>query len=237
MTRLDWQTVGYEYGVDRGVFYPPSGAGEAWNGLVSVNEKGVDLQERVVYLDGVKRLNKRSGESFSATIQVLTYPQSFYDHLLAPLRTAPFGFSYRVMTEKGYKLHLVYNAKAQMSDQEYVHDDSKPFSFDISATPVAVAKASPTAHIVIDGAWPEVFVALEDILYGTDTADPRLPLPQELIDLFYSHAALQIVDHGDGTWTATGPDNMISMLDLTTFQIDSPSAQMLDSVTYTIDNW
>jgi len=92
------------------------------------------------------------------------------------------------------------------------------------------------SHFVIDTsvAYPAAVADLETILYGTETSDARLPDPFELFDFFESHSILLIVDHGDGTWTATGPDDVITMLDPTTFQISWPSAVYVDDVSYTL---
>lgn len=46
----------------------------------------------------------------------------------------------------------------------------------------------PTARLIITStkADPAKLKALEDILYGTDTEEPRLPLPEEVIELLKS---------------------------------------------------
>jgi hypothetical protein len=56
------------------------------------------------------------------------------------------------------------------------------FSWEVSTTPVAVEGHKPTATCVIDStkADAEKLKALEDILFGSEDADARLPLPSEI---------------------------------------------------------
>jgi hypothetical protein len=64
----------------------------------------------------------------------------------------------------------------------------------------------------------------------------RLPDPQEIFDIFEANSILRVVDNGDGTFTVTGPDDAITMLDDTTFEIDWPSVVVIDSNTYEISS-
>jgi hypothetical protein len=78
---------------------------------------------------------------------------------------------------------------------------------------------------------------LENVLYGTDVSNPRLPSIQDIGEYFGYLGALIIIDHGDGTWSAVDEsDSYISMLDPTTFQIDNADATYLDPETYTISS-
>ena len=74
------------------------------------------------------------------------------------------------------------------------------------------------------------------MLYGTNFTEPRMPSVSEIIEMFEAHSIMQIIDHGDGTWTAIGPESAIVMLDSTTFQITWPTAIYIDDVTYTISS-
>lgn len=115
-----------------------------------------------------------------------------------------FGLCYRTVlgndvdnNDYGYKLHLIYGALAAPSDKGYstINDnpDAITFSWEISTTPVNVTGFKPTACITIDSTKADAgkLAALEAILYGkdpttengTDGADPRLPLPDEIITL------------------------------------------------------
>lgn len=237
MTRLIWDdTRDYESGVDRGVFYPVIGSGEAWNGLVSVTESTSDSDEKTKYLEGEKISQKRGRGHFSGTIDAITYPPSFYEDVLMQRRAKPFGMSYRVMTNVGYKIHLVYNILLSPSPYLYQTKGVDAHSWSFTTRPLPVPESALSAHLVIDSsqAYSWTLQALEDALYGTDADGARLPTPQEVFDIFEENSILQIIDNGDGTWKAIGPDSVVSMIDSTSFQISWPSAVYIDSVTYSV---
>lgn len=202
----------YETGTDRGVFYPfvtadkKYGTGTAWNGLIGVSESPSGGEPSPYYADNIKYLNLMSTEEFGATIEAYTYPDEFKEcdgsKEIAPGVYAgqqsrkPFGFSYRTIlgndTENnkyGYKIHLVYNAMAAPSEKGYATtgESTEPLSmsWEISTSPVDVPGAEPTAHLEIDSTKcsAEKLAALEAILYGTDDAEPTLPLPEEVVEL------------------------------------------------------
>lgn len=106
----------------------------------------------------------------------------------------PFGLAYRTLigndtagTEHGYEIHLVYNATAGVSSLDYQTVNDSPealeLSWDFSTLPVDVPGAKPSAHLVISSltAEPTKLKALETKLYGTESADPALPTPAEVI--------------------------------------------------------
>lgn len=201
----------YETGVDRGVLYLPDNSGDyvegfSWNGLTTVTESPSGAESNPQYADNVKYLNLVSAEEFGGTIEAFTYPDEFgqCDGTASP---APgiylgqqgrrsFGLAYRTQigndldgTDHGYKLHLVYGALAAPSEKAYATINDSPeaitFSWEITTTPVSVDGYKPTALITIDSTEvdPADLTALEDILYGTEVDDPRLPLPDEVIAL------------------------------------------------------
>lgn len=63
---------------------------------------------------------------------------------------------------------------------------------------------------------------------------PTLPSLTDLVSLLNSWVLIEITDNGDGSWTATGPDDFVKMLDATTFQINSGAADYVDEDTYTV---
>lgn len=116
-----------------------------------------------------------------------------------------FGLCYRTGLgndtegyDHGYKLHLVYNALAAPSESAYSTVNDSPeaitFSWEFSTTPVNVTGHKPVAHLEIDSTKvePAKLKALEEILYGkdpttegaSDGTDARLPLPDEIIEMF-----------------------------------------------------
>lgn len=202
----------YETGVDRGVLYIPNGSGiydtgVAWNGLTAVTESPSGAEASPQYADNTKYLNLVSAEEFGATIEAFTYPDEFgqCDGTAAPASGVilgqqgrkSFGLAYRTRlgndldgVDYGYKLHLIYGALAAPSEKAYATINDSPeaitFSWEVATTPVAVASYKPTSVIVIDSTVvsSDDLSALEDILYGTEGVDPRLPLPDEVIALF-----------------------------------------------------
>lgn len=147
-----------------------------------------------------------------------------------------FGLSYRIRTHKGYKIHLVYNLKIPRGEISNNQMEAGSFRWDFTTLPVSVPGARNSAHLVVDTsqAYSWTVDALCDILYGTEAVGASLPSPATVLNLFEENSILQIIDNGDGTWTAIGPDTIIQMLDSTTFQINWPSAVYIDSDTYTI---
>jgi len=238
MTRLSWGSSGeriYETGVDRGVLYPYGKGGVPWNGLISVKESSSDFNVSANYVDGRKFNQQHVPGSFAATIEAVTYPDEFEEQ-------KPFGLCYRTSYGAGYRLHLVYNALATPADKDYSSLDGDPnvttFSWDISTRPARLEGSMPSAHLIIDTnlAYSWTVKAFEDLVYGTEENQARLPSPQEVLGLFDDNSILKITDHGDGTWTAEGPDNVVQMISDTEFQINWPSAVYIDTVTYKVSS-
>lgn len=261
MTALIWGEPSnrvYETGVDHGVLYVDNDPGVPWDGLISVDKvasSGGGVRD--FYLDGEKILSLSKDTDFKLKLTAFSSPPEFdlcegmtilRNGLFSTMQPRkPFGMTYRTIVgngsdtgDYGYKIHIVYNAMATPTDQTFKTVADRPnltnFTWDISTTPELVPEAKKSAHLVIDTtkAYDWAVTALENILYGTDTQDPRLPLPAEIIQLFEDNSILQITDNGDGTWTASGPDSVVSMLNATEFQIAWPSAVMLDINTYNV---
>lgn len=230
MSKLVWGTP-YDFGVDRGVVYFSDGSIEAWTGLVDVKESPSSVLSKITYRDGIRVVNLSREDSYSATVDAYTYPPELLGRSL-------FGFSYRVMTDTGYRIHVVYNVRAEPSSQHYALAQVNTFGLVFTTLPVAIPGAAPTAHLVVDTdiAYSSTVAAIEDALYGTDTTDPYLPSPQELIDIVDANAILKVTDNGDGTFTMEGPDALIEMLTSDEFSVDWPSVTYLDVDTYTISS-
>jgi hypothetical protein len=263
MATLVWDKIGervYQTGVDRGVLYRHNGEVKVWNGLTSVEESpGFELKE--FHLDGVKYLQNLIPGDYSAKLKAYTYPEVFdsisgidtgflglgiYDQ---PAES--FGLSYRTKigddvagTERGYKIHIIYNVTAvpdTYTFETFQESSVQPieFSWSLSGTPVKLTGFRPTVHVSIDSTkiTPQLLQQLEDVLYGTQTEEPRLPPLQELAEYFGYLGALIIVDYGNGVWAAVDEtDTYITMIDDTTFQIDNADTVILDAVTYEISS-
>ena len=202
----------YYTGVDKGVLYPIGidgayGKGVAWNGLTKVGEKPSGAEATALYANNKKYLDLIASEQFGATIEAYMYPDEFDAcngrkeikkgvYATQQSRT-PFGLSYRTLigndtegTDYGYEIHLVYNAKAGVSERENSTVNESPeaatLSWEISTTPIDVPGMKPTSHIVIDSTKtdPAKIEALLKILWGFGSDEPRLPTPTELAELF-----------------------------------------------------
>lgn len=201
----------YETGVSKGVLYPiqSDGAyskGVAWNGLTSVTESPSGAEANPIHADDMKYLNLLSAEEFSATIEAYTYPDEFAECdgsvdiatgvSIGQQKRKIFGLCYRTVlgndvdsNDHGYKLHLIYGCTAAPSEKAYTSINDSPeaitFSWEVSTTPVNVTGFKPTASITIDStkANKEKLTALEAILYGAESKEARLPLPDEVATL------------------------------------------------------
>ena len=213
MSKLVWDEAGdrlYETGVKQGVLYPQvEGAypkGVAWNGLTAVTESPSGAEANPLYADDIKYLNLMSAEEFGATIEAYMYPDEFAECdgsasiakgvNIGQQKRKAFGLCYKTVlgndvdgNDYGYKLHIIYGALAAPSEKGYATINDSPeaitFSWEISTTPVNVAGFKPTATIVIDSTKvePSKLTALEDILYGSEEKEARLPLPDEIATL------------------------------------------------------
>ena len=207
--RLVWDQTGeklYETGVRQGVLYVMGadgkyGAGEAWNGLTAVNESPSGAEPTALYANDTKYVELMSNEEFGGTIEAYTYPDGFAacngetavvaGVFATQQARSTFGLCYRtaigndiVGTDYGYKLHIVYGAKATPSEKNNATINDKPeaatMSWEFSTTPVSVEGFKPTAHVYIDSTKLDEqgkakLKTLEDLLYGTDAVEAALP--------------------------------------------------------------
>jgi hypothetical protein len=219
MSKLVWDQISerlYETGVKQTVLYPQvAGAypkGVAWNGVTAVTESPSGAEASPLYADDIKYLNLISNEEFGGTIEAYMYPDEFAAcdgsaavvegvYLGQQKRTA-FGLCYRTVlgndtdnNEYGYKLHIIYGALAAPSEKPYATINDSPeaitFSWEFTTTPVNVTGYKPTASITIDSTKvdKDKLAALEAILYGSESEEARLPLPDEIAQLMGTEAA------------------------------------------------
>ena len=214
MSKLVWDNTGerlYETGVSKGVLYIPTegvySKGVAWNGLTAVTESPSGAEATPLYADDIKYLNLMSNEEFGCTIEAYTYPDEFAECdgsaslvngvYIGQQARKTFGFCYRTVlgndtenNDHGYKLHLIYGCLAAPSEKSYATINDSPeaitFSWEVSTTPVNVAGHKPTACITIDSTKvdPTKLATLETKLYGDTSAEPMLPLPDEIAQIF-----------------------------------------------------
>ena len=209
----------FETGVNKGVLYvqDANGAypqGVAWNGLTAVTESPSGAEATPLYADNIKYLNLMSAEEFAATVEAYTYPDAFAacngEVALAEGVTVgqqarkAFGMSYQTRigndiegSELGYKIHIIYNALAAPSEKAYNTINDSPeaitFSWELSTTPVEVTNGKPTATLVIDSTKVSeaALAAIEAALYGTESEEAHLPLPDEVVSIINEAATAQ----------------------------------------------
>ena len=213
MAKLVWDKTGerlYETGVNKGVLYvQEAGAypkGVAWNGLTAVTESPSGAEATPLYADNIKYLNLMSAEEFGATVEAYTYPEEFEvcngaaevstGVFIGQQTRKAFGMCYRTIigndsdgSDHGYKIHLIYGALAAPSEKAYATVNDSPeamtLSWELSTTPVEVTGHKPTATVVIDSTKVDKskLEALEAVLYGSESEEARLPLPDEIVEL------------------------------------------------------
>lgn len=195
------------YPVSAAGTYP---TGVAWNGITSISESPSGADANKQYADNINYLTLYSAEELGLTVEAFTYPDEFMAcDGTASLVTGVtigqqprqgFGLSYRtkvgndtVGEDLGYILHLMYGGRAAPSERSYETINDSPeaitFSWEVTTTPVAVTGHKPTALLKIDSRdftsteMRAKLTALENVLYGTEETEARLPLPDEVVSI------------------------------------------------------
>ena len=202
----------FETGVSNVALYPQDttgvyGTGVAWNGVTNISESPSGAEATTLWANNGKYLNLYSVEEYASSIEAYTYPDEFAECdgsaeiakgvSIGQQTRKSFGLAYKTLigsdtdgNDHGYKLHLVYGCKAAPSERSHATVNDSPealsFSWEISTTPVSVTGHKPTASVEIDSTKvdPAKLAAFEKILFGSDAANARLPLPDEVAELF-----------------------------------------------------
>ena len=214
MAKLVFNNVGerlFETGVKNGVLYVmgDEGAyenGVVWNGLTAVTESPSGAETTPLYADDVKYVVIYAAEEFGATVEAYTYPEEFEQCdgsaaisegiTIGQQTRKSFGMCYKTSVgndvqgqDYGYKIHIIYGAKAAPSEKSYSTINDSPeavtFSWELSTVPVPVEGHNPTATMVIDSTRvpAEKMALIEAKLYGSEESDATLPLPNEILAL------------------------------------------------------
>lgn len=209
--RLTWdenEKRQYEYGVSNGVLYvmDESGKypnGEPWNGLTNVSDNPTGGENNSLWADGIEYANFRSAEKYACSIEAYMYPDGFSecDGSASPIpgmyirqqTRKKFGMSWRTEIgnannpEQGYKIHIAYGLTASPSERssDTVNEnfDAASFSWEADGTAVPITGYKPSAKLEFSSIilGQKKMKALEDLLYGCETAAAHLPLPDEII--------------------------------------------------------
>ena len=204
----------FQTGVEKGVLFPQASDGQyevgvAWNGLQSVTDKPTGAESKKIYANNGTYLTITSNEETEFSISAYMYPdeweecdgskQAAQGVAVRQQTRKRFGFSYVTLlgsdtedTDHGYIIHLMYGCTASPSEKAYEtkgeDTEAMSFSWDVKTTPVSIPIEGfkPSASIEINSlkANPEQLKAFEKILYGSNEADAKLPLPQEIFGIF-----------------------------------------------------
>jgi hypothetical protein len=260
VTAIAWDQIGqryYEAGVDRGVLYMPDGSGVGWNGIISVNEKFEGMEGTPIYFDGTKFGAVHALGEYASTLRAYTYPDEFIQFegirevenglYVTNQPTERFGLTYRSKVgndvdglDLGYKIHVLYNLSAVPSQKNYATLTSDTavieFEWNVTSVPEVTPGFRATAHLIFDSRETpdDLLQSIEEILYGNEVNDPSLPPLSDFVGFIDNWVLIRIIDNLDGTWTAEGPNNLITMLDPTLFQIAQANVKYVDAVTYLI---
>lgn len=211
MTKLVFDAVGsrfFETGVKNGVLFVQGVNGEyengvVWNGLTAVTESPSGAEATPLYADDMKYVVLYSTEEFGATIEAYTYPEEFEQCdgsaqlgegvTIGQQQRKSFGLVYKTVIgndvqgqELGYKIHIIYGAKAAPSEKAFATINDSPeavtFSWEVSTVPVPVEGHRPTSTLVIDSTKvdAEKLAAIEAKLFGSESEESTLPLPDEI---------------------------------------------------------
>ena len=214
MAKLVFDAVGsrfFETGVKNGVLFVQGVNGEyengvVWNGLTAVTESPSGAEATPLYADDMKYVVLYSTEEFGATIEAYTYPEEFEQCdgsaqlgegvIIGQQQRKSFGLVYKTVIgndvqgqELGYKIHIIYGAKAAPSEKAFATINDSPeavtFSWEVSTVPVPVEGHKPTSTLVIDSTKvdAEKLAAIEAKLFGSESEESTLPLPDEIAQM------------------------------------------------------
>lgn len=213
MSKMIWDQIGerrYETGVEQvALFRQVDGAypaGVPWNGITALNLTPSGAESTPLYANDSKYLTLLSVEELGGTIEAYTYPDEWMECdgsaelvpgvYVGQQTRMPFGLAAKTLigndtelTKHGYKLHLIYGGLASPTEQSHATINDSPeattLSWEFSTTPVVVTGHKPTSYVCIDSTKvdAEKLAALEAIIYGSEEAEPRLPLPDEIATL------------------------------------------------------
>lgn len=244
--RIEWDSGPrpYTFGAEKGVLYLDEGA-VAWSGLISVQEGANGVFEETFYFEGnAVYVAQTIADDFSGGVEAFMYPEIFesYTGHSEEARFKRFGLSYCTNWGQAEQLHLVYNVCLSPPSKNWKtvgqSVDPTTFKWDISSLGVDAPGSRPISHLILEMSdeFPLTHY-LEDILYGTEATSPRLPIPDELVQLYEDLTAVRITYLGDGTYTAEGPEEYVEIVGDGSFRITAPTAVPVDDDTFRVSSY
>ena len=179
--------------------------GAPWNGATNVKVSPSGAEPNKHYSLNEEYINILSAEELAITIEAFTYPDIFAacdgsqevekGVFLGGQEREAFGIVWQSLIgndiEKqnyGYVLHLVWDILAAPAEREYATTnattDPITLSWECSVTPATNGEQRVTEMTIrSDKADPVKLKALEDVIYGTETAAPKMPSFKEVITM------------------------------------------------------
>ena len=210
MSKLVWDQIGekfYETGIEQVALFPYADGGYnkgvAWNGITALNVTPSGAEPTALYANNSKYLTLMSAEEVGGTVEAYTYPVEWKKCMgfaeivkgayVGQQARSVFGLAGKSiigndteLNKHGYKLHLLWGALASPSEEGHSTVNESPeattFSWEFSTTPVQMTGFDPTSYICIESTNVDAakLKELEAIIYGTEEAEARLPLPSEV---------------------------------------------------------
>ena len=191
----------------------PYSKGFAWNGITALNITPSGAEATALYANNQKYLNLMSNEEIGGTIEAYMYPDEWAEcdgsaqliqgMYIGQQARKTFGLVGKTLIGNdtdgnayGYKLHLIYGALASPSEKANATVNDSPeaqtMSWEFTTTPVAIKidgqNLKPASYICIDSTKftkenKDKLDALEAALYGTETEEPYLPMPEKVYEI------------------------------------------------------
>lgn len=213
MSKMVWDQTAqrlYETGVEQVALFVQNqgsyGAGVAWNGVTALNITPSGAEPTALWANNRKYLNLMSAEEIGATVEAYTYPDEFMacdgSATVAPgvyigqQARKSFALAGKTLigndtegNKHGYKLHLLWGCLASPSEKAYATVNDSPeaitLSWEVTTTPVEVEGYEATAYMCIDSTKTDAakLKALEAKIYGSESEEPAMPTPAEVISM------------------------------------------------------
>lgn len=217
--------------------------GVPWTGLISVEQEDTAEMKTDYYFDGIRHRVTHSLGDYKAKVSAFMYPKEL-DSYFEQSPRGLLGMTYRTHDGDSTKIHLIYNAKLLPFTRTHATKSAtvslESFDLQLVTKPYDTPGATPTAHLVIDVdsvRYPDALPWLEELLYGSEWQEPRLPSPREVVEIFEYFVVFRVTHNGDGTVTVEGPDEWIVDNGDGTYEISSPTLYPTGEDTYTMSSY